>query len=64
MSNADDGNNEASLLSPRSYFVDETGDGVIFDKNKPVLAGTGMMHDYLNTGIVECCCIVELYSST
>ncbi|MEX1115099.1 MAG: DUF3800 domain-containing protein [Akkermansiaceae bacterium] len=31
---------EAESLSPHSYFVDETGDGVIFDSKGRVLVGT------------------------
>lgn len=62
MSNADEANNEASHLSPRSYFVDETGDGVIFDKRGRVLVGTGKVHDYFNLGMVECSTIDALES--
>lgn len=40
--------------SPHSYFVDETGDGVIFDGKGRVLVGTGKVQDYFTLGMVEC----------
>ena len=45
---------EADLSSPHSYFVDETGDGVIFDGKGQVLVGTGKVQDYFTVGMVEC----------
>jgi hypothetical protein len=45
---------EAESLSPHSYFVDETGDGVIFDSKGRVLVGTGKVQDYFTLGMVEC----------
>jgi hypothetical protein len=48
---------EAASLSPaplHSYFVDETGDGVIFDAKGRVLVGTGAVADYFTVGMVEC----------
>jgi hypothetical protein len=40
--------------SPHTYFVDETGDGVIFDGKGRVLVGTGKVADYFTLGMVEC----------
>lgn len=45
---------EAAPPSPHSYFVDETGDGVIFDGKGRVLVGTGKVQDYFTVGMVEC----------
>ena len=39
---------------PHPYFVDETGDGVIFDGKGRVLVGTGAVQDYFTVGMVEC----------
>ena len=39
---------------PHPYFVDETGDGVIFDGKGRVLVGTGKVQDYFTVGMVEC----------
>lgn len=40
--------------APHLYFVDETGDGVIFDGKGRVLVGTGKVQDYFTVGMVEC----------
>lgn len=45
---------EAIPPLPHSYFVDETGDGVIFDGKGRVLVGTGKVQDYFTVGMVEC----------
>ena len=45
---------EAAPPSPHSYFVDETGDGVIFDGKGRVLVGTGKVQDYFTVGMLEC----------
>lgn len=45
---------EAPPPTPHLYFVDETGDGVIFDSKGRVLVGTGMVQDYFTVGMVEC----------
>lgn len=39
---------------PHPYFVDETGDGVIFDNKGRNLVGTGKVQDYFILGMVEC----------
>ena len=39
---------------PHLYFVDEAGDGVIFDGKGQVLVGTGKVQDYFTVGMVEC----------
>ena len=39
---------------PHPYFVDETGDGVIFDARGRMLVGTGKVQDYFTVGMVEC----------
>jgi hypothetical protein len=39
---------------PHPYFVDETGDGVIFDAKGRMLVGTGKVQDYFTMGMVEC----------
>jgi hypothetical protein len=39
---------------PHCYFVDETGDGVIFDGKGRLLVGTGKVQDYFTVGMVEC----------
>ncbi len=44
---------EALYPSPHPYFVDETGDGVIFDGKGRVLVGTGKVQDYFTLGMVE-----------
>ena len=41
-------------LLPHHYFVDESGDGVIFDSKGRVLIGTGQVQDYFILGMVEC----------
>jgi len=46
--------------SPHRYFVDETGDGVIFDGKGRVLVGTGKVPDYFTLGMVECWSMEEL----
>jgi hypothetical protein len=43
-----------ALPSPHPYYVDETGDGVIFDRKGRVLVGTGKVQDYFTVGMVEC----------
>lgn len=45
---------EPAPSSPHTYFVDETGDGVIFDGKGCVLVGTGRVQDYFTVGMVEC----------
>lgn len=40
--------------APHPYFVDESGDGVIFDGKGRVLVGTGKVQDYFTVGMVEC----------
>ena len=40
--------------APHPYFVDEAGDGVIFDGKGRVLVGTGKVQDYFTVGMVEC----------
>lgn len=45
---------EPAPSSPHAYFVDETGDGVIFDGKGRVLVGTGKVQDYFTVGMVEC----------
>jgi hypothetical protein len=44
----------AAGQKPHSYFVDESGDGVIFDSKGRVLVGTGKIQDYFSLGMVEC----------
>lgn len=39
---------------PHPYYVDEAGDGVIFDGKGRVLVGTGKVQDYFTVGMVEC----------
>lgn len=53
---------EAKLESqtPHSYFVDEAGDGVIFDGKGRLLVGTGKVQDYFTVGMVECWGLQEL----
>lgn len=46
--------------TPHRYFVDETGDGVIFDSRGRVLVGTGKVQDYFTLGMVECWSIKQL----
>lgn len=48
------------LLSPHRYFVDETGDGVIFDGKGRVLVGTGKVPDSFTLGMVECWSMEDL----
>jgi hypothetical protein len=45
---------ESEPQAPHSYFVDETGDGVIFNDKGHVLVGTGKVQDYFTLGMVEC----------
>ena len=45
---------DAESHIPHPYFVDETGDGVIFDSKGRVLVGTGKVQDYFTVGMVEC----------
>jgi hypothetical protein len=49
-------------LVPHPYFVDETGDGVIFDGKGRVLVGTGKVQDHFTLGMVECGSLNELSS--
>jgi hypothetical protein len=44
----------AESQTPHPYFVDETGDGVVFDGKGRVLVGTGAVQDYFTVGMVEC----------
>jgi hypothetical protein len=46
----------AESYPPKShpYYVDEAGDGVIFDGKGRVLVGTGKVQDYFTVGMVEC----------
>jgi hypothetical protein len=46
--------------TPHSYFVDETGDGVIFDSKGRMLIGTGQVQDYFTLGMVECSTLQQL----
>jgi len=41
-------------LPPHHYYVDESGDGVIFDGKGRVLLGTGKVQDHFTLGMVEC----------
>lgn len=50
----------AESQTPHPYFVDETGDGVIFDGKGRVLVGTGKVPDYFTVGMVECWTIDRL----
>jgi len=52
MSKAAEG--EAGQRPPHRYFVDETGDGVIFDDKGRVLVGTGKVQEYFILGMAEC----------
>jgi hypothetical protein len=45
---------EVESQEPHPYFVDEAGDGVIFDSKGQVLVGTGKVQDYFTVGMVEC----------
>ena len=45
---------ESNPPTPHLYFVDEAGDGVIFDGKGRVLVGTGKVQDYFTVGMVEC----------
>lgn len=45
---------ESESQTPHPYFVDEAGDGVIFDSKGRVLVGTGKVQDYFTVGMVEC----------
>lgn len=45
---------EPTARSRHAYFVDETGDGVIFDGKGQVLVGTGKVQDHFTLGMVEC----------
>jgi hypothetical protein len=45
---------ESASETPHPYFVDEAGDGVIFDARGQVLVGTGKVQDYFTVGMVEC----------
>jgi hypothetical protein len=40
-------------MAPHHYFVDESGDGVIFDSRGRVLIGTGLVQDHFILGMVE-----------
>lgn len=43
----------SDVASPHHYFVDESGDGVIFDSRGRVLIGTGNVQDHFILGMVE-----------
>ena len=58
MSQISDGNTQDQ--TPHSYFVDETGDGVIFDSKGRNLIGTGQVQDYFTLGMVECSTLQRL----
>lgn len=58
---AEDGS-ERQDNPPHTYFVDETGDGVIFDGRGRMLVGTGKVQDYFTLGMVECWRMDELTS--
>ncbi|MFM8408045.1 MAG: hypothetical protein ACKN94_12075 [Pirellulaceae bacterium] len=58
MSQNSDGN--IGDQTPHSYFVDETGDGVIFDSKGRILIGTGQVQDYFTLGMVECSTLQQL----
>lgn len=58
---AEDGSERQDNL-PHTYFVDETGDGVIFDGRGRMLVGTGKVQDYFTLGMVECRRMDELTS--
>ncbi len=45
---------EPAPSSPHAYFVDETGDGVIFDGKSRVLIGTAKVQEDFTVGMVEC----------
>jgi len=45
---------EIEKQTPHPYYVDEAGDGVIFDSKGRVLVGTGKVQDYFTVGMVEC----------
>jgi hypothetical protein len=51
---------EGEAQSPHLYFVDESGDGVIFDSKGSVLVGTGAVQDYFTVGMVECWTLPQL----
>lgn len=44
---------DSSVMTPHHYFVDESGDGVIFDSRGRVLVGTGQVQDHFILGMVE-----------
>ena len=46
--------------SPHVYFVDESGDGVIFDSRGRMLVGTGAAQDYFIVGMIECSTLQQL----
>jgi hypothetical protein len=52
MSTTPEGDMESQ--APHTYFVDEAGDGVIYDGKGRVLVGTGKVQDYFTLGMVEC----------
>lgn len=58
---AEDGSERQDNPS-HTYFVDETGDGVIFDGRGRMLVGTGKVQDYFTLGMVECRRMDELTS--
>ena len=47
-------NQDTAENAPHLYFVDESGDGVIFDSKGRVLVGTGTVQDFFTVGMVEC----------
>lgn len=50
---SDTGTHHADEPPPHHYFVDESGDGVIFDSKGRVLIGTGKVQDHFILGMVE-----------
>jgi hypothetical protein len=58
MSTTTEGDSDSQ--APHPYFVDEAGDGVIFDGKGRVLVGTGKVQDYFTVGMVECSTLESL----
>ena len=50
---SDSGTHHADEAPPHHYFVDESGDGVIFDSRGRVLIGSGKVQDHFILGMVE-----------
>ncbi len=51
---------EPNAPIPHTYFVDETGDGVIFNSKGRLLVGTGEVQDFFILGMVECWTLPQL----